>query len=171
MIKYTEQFKRKIVKQYLNGKLGFKRVAARHGLTAPMIRRWVAAYRIHGNDALCKKRAHYSASFKVSVLQHMWDNALSKNQTAAHFNIRNATSIGIWEKRYRVGGIEALVPAPKIAPTMPDPKPPQQNTPAEQRTLEEVLKENEALRMEVEVLKKLQALVQAQKANAPQKRK
>ena len=43
--------------------------------------------------------------------------------------------------------------------------------PDAERTRDELLKENEYLRMEVEVLKKLQALVQAQKLAATKKRK
>jgi transposase len=171
MVKYTKQFKLKVIKHYLNGKLGFKRVAAHYKITAPMIRRWVAAYRLHGDQSLCRRREHYSAEFKLSVVQHMWDNALSTNQTAAVFNIPNPTSIRIWVKRYSEGGSDALARISKTVPDMPAPAPKPDNKPEQELTREELLKRVEYLQMEVAVLKKLQALTQARKAAAPKKRK
>lgn len=168
MKKYTEQFKRKVIKRYLKGKLGFKRLATHYKITAPMIRRWVAAYRLHGNDSLRRSRVNYSAEFKMSVLQHMWDNALSYNQTAAVFNIPSATSIGIWEKRYRNGGSETLERVKK-KPDMPVPPSKPASPAAEELTREQLLKRVERLEMEVVVLKKLQALTQAKKALALKK--
>lgn len=170
MFKYSEQFKRKVVQDYLKGRIGFRLVAAKHGLDSAAVRSWVASYKAHGMDGLRRKVERYAAPFKVAVLQHMWDNALSYNQVAAIFNIRNASSIGAWENRYREGGIEALSP-PKIrtdamkAPTSrPDTKS------DEQRSREDLLKEVEYLRMENEVLKKLQALAQARKSSETKKR-
>jgi transposase len=101
----------------------------------------------------------------------MWDNGLSNRQAAAHFNVRNPTSIGIWESRYQEGGMAALdrpqtsPPKMKAPSVKPDPKPDQE------RSREELLKEVAQLRMEVEVLKKLQALTQARKQAAATRRK
>lgn len=168
MIKYTAKFKEKVVREYLGGKLGFKLTAAKYGLDSATIRRWVAAYRIHGRNGLRRKVERYDLTFKVSALRHMWENALSYNQTAATFNIRKPSSISLWDKRYREGGIDAISPPRKAAPikmptSKPDPKP------DEQRTREDLIKEVEYLRMENEVLKKLQALAQARKSSAKKK--
>jgi transposase len=173
MFKHTEQFKRKVVKHYLLGKLGYTRIGAHHGVASAIVRRWVLAYRLHGDAGLRRKVGRYDAGFKLSVLQHMWENALSNNQVAAVFNIRNPTSIGIWEKRYRDGGMEALDTQPKQSRihAMKAPTTAPEIKSDEQRSREELLKEVEYLRMENEVLKKLQALVQAQKKPATKKRK
>jgi transposase len=171
MIKYTEQFKLKVVKDYLKGPMGYALLGAHHGVAAPHIRNWVAAYRLHGSEGLRRKVTRYDAKFKLSVLQHMWDNGLSNRQAAVHFNVRNPTSIGIWGGLYREGGIAALArPRTKLlnmkAPSSkPVPKP------DEERSREDLLKELEYLRMENEVLKKLEALAQARKTAAPKKRK
>jgi transposase len=85
----------------------------------------------------------------------------------------------MWERSFLQSGIDALMPATKVRPTdMPDPKPtPSPNEAAgdaddETRPREELLKELKHLRMEVAVLKKLKALVQAeQQAAARRKRK
>jgi transposase len=174
MIKYTEQFKLAVTQQYLSGTLGYKRLAALHGTVAPVVRRWVAAYRVHGIDGLRRKIDRYDASFKRSVLQYMWDNALSNAQAAMAFNIRNPTTIGIWARRYREGGMEALAHPPRTGPRLPTMKSPSRPPPVkpdDQRTREELIKELEYLRMENVVLKKLEALAQAAKSGAPKKRK
>lgn len=171
MLKYTEKFKHKVVLDYLNGTMGFRRLAAHHVMNSEAIKRWVAAYRLHGVDGLRRKVTRYDARFKLSALQHMWDNGLSMKQTAAVFNVRNPTSIGIWESRYRSGGMEALAHPHKHARQMKAPTTKPAAKPDSERTLDDVLKENEYLRMEVEVLKKLQALARAQKPLATKKRK
>jgi transposase len=171
MIKYTEQFKLRVVKDYLNGSMGYGRLGAHHGVAAPHIRSWVAAYRVHGLDGLRRKVSGYDARFKVLVLQYMWENGLSNRQAAAHFNVRNPTSIGIWERRYREGGVAALARPRKHVLNMKAPTSKPEPKPDHERSREELLKELEYLRMENEVLKKLEALAQARKKAAPKKRK
>lgn len=173
MTKYTEQFKLSVVQQYLDGVAGYKVVAAQHGLDDSMVRRWVGCYRIHGASGLAKKYSHYSSPFKLSVLQHMWDNALSYTQAAALFNIRNPSGIQDWENSYRHGGLDALTPrvrgrprkmaAPTTKPVLPSDD--------DKRTREELLAEVNHLRMENAYLKKLRALVQAQQKAAPPKKR
>ena len=169
MLKYTEKFKEAVVLDYLNGTMGYRRLSAHHGTTAEDIKRWVAAYRLHGLAGLSRKAAHYKAQFKLSILQHMWENGLSYKKTAAVFNT-HPSSVATWESRYRTGGMEGLDRPNSHARQMkkPSTKP---DKPDAERTRDELLKENEYLRMEVEVLKKLQALVQAQKLAATKKRK
>jgi transposase len=108
MSKYSEQFKLKVVEQYLLGAGGTQTVGDMHGVPRAAVRRWIELYRVHGVDGLKKKFSHYSAEFKLSVLTHLWENELSYGQAAAVFNIRNSPVIGKWERQYRDGGIEAL---------------------------------------------------------------
>ena len=108
MIKHSDQFKLKVVKEYLDGAIGFHSLARQHGVAGPMVRRWVGWYELHGMAGLTAKKSHYDAEFKLSVLQDMWDNGLSQTQVAAKYNIRNPASIGIWERRYQSGSYEAL---------------------------------------------------------------
>lgn len=171
MFKYSDKLKHKVVLDYLKGTMGFRRLSAHHEVNIQSIKRWVAAYRLHGMKGLQRKVTRYDAQFKLLALQHMWDNGLSMKQTAAVYNVRNPTSIGIWESRYRSGGLEALAKPHQHARTMKAPPKNSVIKPETERTLEDVLKENEYLRMEVEVLKKLQALTQAQKQSVPKKRK
>jgi transposase len=57
------------------------------------VRKWVASYEAHGAAGLSKKFSHYDAEFKLSVLKRMWEDGLSCRQTAALFNIRNASCL------------------------------------------------------------------------------
>lgn len=166
MIKYSEQFKLAVIEHYQTGIAGYRIVGQHFGLAPAMVRRWVLWYRTHGLAGLSKQHTSYSSEFKVSVLQHMWDNSLSQTQVAAVFNVRNTASIGKWERRFLSGGIEALARASqnkvielKKAPTAKPP--PSAND--QERSREDLLSELEDLRMEVAVLKKLQALAQARK--------
>lgn len=172
MIKYTEKFKTKLVKQYIGGKHGgFKLISARYGINAPALRRWVAAYREHGANGLRKKFERYSASFKLSVLQHMWENGLSQNQVAAIFNIRKSCSIALWQRRYQEGGVEGLGRPPRAKPdSMKAPTKKPDVKPDNELSREDLLKRLDYLRMENEVLKKLQALTQARKAATPKRK-
>jgi len=173
-MKYTEQFKHTVVQDYLVSHDGFKAVSQRHGMAnRSLVERWVAAYRLHGNAGLSKKRSRYGADFKLSVLQHMWENRLSITQTAAKFDIRRYSTVGDWERAYREGGIEALASPPTQRlkkMTIPTTKP---EAPAgeDKRSREELMAELEYLRMENAYLKKVRALVQAQQNSAPSKKR
>jgi transposase len=174
MAKYDKRFKLKIVKQYLSGRGGLTALAREQGLDRPTLRGWVASYRQHGTAGLAKKYSHYDARFKLSVLRRMWRSELSYKQTATLFDIRSPGSIGIWERRYHAGGVDALASKPRGRPrNMADPLPPKPDAPPapdEGRTRKELLKELEYLRAENAYLKKLDALIQAKKAAAQKKR-
>jgi transposase len=175
MTKYSEQFKREVVRDYLSGGSdGFKTVARRHGIPSHFtVRKWVLFYQLHGDAGLSKKRSQYSTEFKLSVLQHMWDNQLSMTQAAARFDIRHHAMVGAWERAYRDDGVEALAPRPRgrakpMATSVPKPDSPPDD---DNRSREELLAEVNQLRMELAYLKKLDALVQARKKPAPQKKR
>lgn len=174
MKKYTEQFKQTVVQGYLSGQEGFRALSLRYGVpNRSLIERWVAAYRLHGDVGLRKKRARYDADFKLSVLRHMWENRLSITQTAARFDIRRHSTVGDWERAYRAGGIGALAPAltkRSKKMTLPTTKP-EGPVGEDTRSREELMAELAYLRMENAYLKKLKALVQAKEALAAQKKR
>ena len=173
MTKYDERFKLKVVREYLGKPAGSKALAKKYGCQRSSVEHWVSLYRVHGRDGLKKKHDSYSAEFKLSVLQHMWDNELSFGQTAAVFNIRNHAVVGVWERMYREGGFDALIPRPRGRPKqMPAPTTkPESSSDDEKRTHDELVAELNQLRMENAYLKKLQALVQARQQQTPPKKR
>ncbi len=175
MKRYTVEFKRTVIEHYLTGVAGGRDLSRQYEVPRSLIRRWVRFYRVHGEMWFAKKAVRYSASTKLSVLRHMWENDLSYAQVSAHFDIRSQSAVGAWERSYQAGGFDALEPRPIGRPKkMHDPKKNDESAPVageEARTREELLVENRRLRMELEYLKKLDALVQSTKAAQHKKRK
>ena len=175
MSKYSERFKLAIVEQYLRGGAGYLQIAREHSLLDSAVRTWVRLHRAHGAAGLAKKFDHYNAQFRLTVLQRMWADALSYKQVAALFNIRNDGCIGQWERCYHSGGPDALAPRkrgrPKNMPILPNTKPPESPADLADRSHDELVAEVNQLRMEVAYLKKLEALVQAQKQQRTAMRK
>lgn len=178
MSKYSSTFKQEVVSYHGDGKHSYREVGLRFGLDHSMVRRWVASHAAHGVAGLSRKHSHYDAQFRaqfrLSVLERMWKDGLSRRQAAALFDIRNVGCLSVWERQYERGGLEALVPRrrggsrsmakPPVAP------PPVTNTGGdgppsdEARSREELLAELAYLRMENAYLKKLEALTQARRA-------
>lgn len=171
-MKHTEQFKMTVVQQYLDGSDGFKKLAREHGISAPLLRSWVARFQLHGTGGLVQRSwGHYSVEFKVSVLRHMWENGLSYRQTAAVFNLPSATRVSDWERRYRSGAVGLTFhnrgPRKMKAPPATPPSQPEDD----KRSHKELMEELEYLRAENAVLKKLKALAESGKLTPAKKRK
>jgi transposase len=175
MAKYDEKFKSALVQEYLSNGGGYRALSAKYGVGYGQIRRWVSSYRQNGDNGLIKKFSHYSAEFKLSVLQRMWREDLSFSQTVALFDLRGgSTVVSGWERKYHAGGITALAPKPRGRPKKmksPELPKPSCEQPQESKTLQELQRENEYLRAEVAYLKKLDALVRAKQQAAQKKRK
>jgi len=174
MAKYDEIFKRSVVQDYLAGGGGYKGLASKYGVASGQIRNWVGFYRLNGDKGLTKKFSHYSAEFKLHILEHMWREELSFTQTIHLFDLRGGGGVvSAWQRKYHEGGITALAPKPRGRPkqmkSLEPPKPIEK--PTEAKTLQELQRENEYLRAEVAYLKKLDALIRAKKQAAQKKRK
>ena len=91
-------------------------------------------------------------------------------QVAVIFGLSHPAQIGVWERQYYSGGIEALSRKKRIT-TMPET--PVSPVDDDSRSREELLAELNYLRMENEYLKKLKALIQEnnRKAASAKKRK
>lgn len=181
MARHDLDFKRTVVRDYLEGTAGFRVLATKHGIDRSTVRQWVDVYRQHGEDGLRRKArgqgVHYSAQDKLKALKRMWREGLSYRQMGALLNLRGGTGIiSRWERQYHEGGLEALEPTRRGRPKkMSAPKPPQSKPSSapvdESQALKALRKENEYLRAEVAYLKKLDALVRAKQQATPTKRK
>jgi transposase len=174
MARYDEKFKLSVVQDYESGKGGFQALAKLHGLDHATVRGWVKRYQHHGVAGLRKKFSHYSAPFKLAVLQRIQRDQLSAHQAVALFDIRGGIGvISTWERQYHGGGLDALTPKRRgRSPKMPTPRLPKQPPPQsdDSRSREQLLQENAYLRTEVAYLKKLAALLQVKARPAQKKR-
>lgn len=166
MIKYSIELKLDVIDHYMSGKDGFQKTAEHFGISRSVVRKWVAAYQVHGAESLIKSRARYTAEFKISVVQHMRQHGLSLLATAAHFNIPALSTILQWQQLYNAGNLTASArnqQPPMKTPTSAPTTLSDTARPADTRTREELLDEVEYLRAEVAYLKKLDALIRAKK--------
>jgi transposase len=175
MIKFSTEFKQKVVEQYLEGKRSAVSIGREHGTDESMVRLWVKQYKQYGTEGFVRRRRYYDVEFKLSVLKHLWENRTTYSDTAILFDIRRPSCIGEWEREYRSGGMEALTPQIRKPSRMMSTKP-TENTPLvtkedESRSREDLIKELNYLRLENVYLKKLKALVQKQAQASHKKRK
>lgn len=97
MGRYTLGEKLEAVRSYCAGELGQKAVTKQYNVDVSSLRQWIATYRAHGIEGLKeKKRAFYSADFKLNVLRRVEEERLSHRQAAALFDIRKFDIIGHW---------------------------------------------------------------------------
>jgi transposase len=133
------------------------------------IRKWVSFYKTYGAIGLLPSiNQSYSAEFKLKVLKTLEKKSLSLIETGIRFNIPNISIISKWKKDFANFGIEALQPKSKGKPiSMSNYK--RKKTKSDKPLTREqaLLKENERVRCENELLKKLHALAQARRNPKP----
>jgi transposase len=162
LAKYSKEFKLMVVKDYLEGSLGYRSLAHKHGIKSKsQIERWVKIFEKFGEKGLLKKKHNesYSVQFKLDVLSFMTRTGSSETEAALHFGLTNPPILASWKKTFTEGGIEGLE-RPKGRPFMSDKAKDRKNKRTEEKemTYEQKLeRENELLRLEVEYLKKLRA--------------
>ncbi|EHR32523.1 hypothetical protein HMPREF9709_01454 [Helcococcus kunzii ATCC 51366] len=103
MPKYSLDFKIKVVKEYLDGKSGGRElVSKKFNIPNSTLENWINWFNIEGIEGLMKKHSNdkYSGEFKLSVIKYRQINNLSYRETAEHFNIRNASMVASWTKKY-----------------------------------------------------------------------
>lgn len=161
MAKYSEEFKIKLVIEYLSGNLGYRSLAKKYNMgSQTQIVEWVNTYKSQGMEGLKRRKTkkEYSVQFKLDTIQFMLNTGASYLETAVQFNLNNPSLIKRWMKTFREQGVEGLELNLKGRPSMSK----KSNNPKkmEEKRLtreEELERENELLRLENAYLKKLRA--------------
>ena len=161
MAKYSDGFKLKIVKEYLDGSLGYALLAKKYGIpNHAQIQRWVRTYKAFNEEGLRKKQSKqvFSVQFKVDVLHFMKKTGASYQDTAIRFNLHNPTLIANWYSIFSKEGIEGLKGKVKGRPPMSKKRKAKPVKEEKELSREEQLeREIELLRLENAYLKKLRA--------------
>ncbi len=168
-LKYDYAFKLECVKLVIDKYYSYDLVANNKGISKSNIRKWVSFYKAYGKIGLLpRKNRSYSLDFKVKLLKSISTDSLSLRETCLRFNIPDAAIIVKWKKDFANFGVEGLQSKQRGRPkSMSDYKRKKHKSDKPLTREEELLKENERLRCENELLKKLQALIQARRNPKP----
>ena len=171
-VKYTYDFKLCCVEEVLKHHRSAESVANAHGFAKSNLVRWISFYGKYGVKGLQPRPTQsYDAVFKLKVLSTIKEKFLSLNEACLSFNIPNSSTIVSWQKRYNKLGASGLNDKPKGRPKSMAYKRAKKKSNKPLTREEELLLENESLRAQVDYLKKLQALIQAEEAAQGKKRK
>lgn len=128
-------------------------VARRYKISNRPLRYIARLYKEHGEAGLRKHAYGWTAEQKYQVLEYMHENHLSCLETSIQYGISGSATIWQWEQRYLENGIKGLEKKKKgRKPRVQKPKPPKTRE-------EELLEKIQDQQMEIEYLKKLNALV------------
>jgi transposase len=168
-VKYDYTFKLECVELVLKKHYSDGYVSKLKQIPRWNIRKWVSFYKTYGDIGLLPRiNQRYSAEFKLKVLKTIEKESLSLMATGILFNIPDIAIILKWKKDFINFGLEGLQPKPRGRPTtMSNFKSKKRKSDQPLTREEELLKENERLRCENELLKKLHALAQAKRNLKP----
>ena len=116
MAKYSFEFKKKVVQEYLEGKGSYVYLAKQYNIPdEKQVRIWVNAYNEFGDAGLIRSRKNknYSFQFKLSVVQLYLTSEVSYQELALSQGINNPSLITRWVNDFRIAGPDALRPKKK----------------------------------------------------------
>jgi transposase len=116
MAKYSFEFKKQIVKEYLDQQGGFDFLAKKYGFSSSIqIRKWVNTYKKFGDRGLLRSRKNesYSFEYKLHVVELYLSTEVSYQELALLEGINNPPLITKWVNDFRIAGPDALRPKKK----------------------------------------------------------
>ncbi len=119
MAKYSFEFKKKIVKEYLEGKWSSHELAKKYHIgtsdNSRQVIRWIAAYNEFGDDGLRRSRKNtiYSFEYKLHVVELYLSSEVSYQELALSEGMTNPSLITKWVNDFRIAGPDALRPKKK----------------------------------------------------------
>ena len=149
----------------LENGLSINHIHVHYGIGEQLLSSLWVRYQSEGPSGLIKKKnikANYA--FKLQVLRDIEENHLTLVDASLKYNV-SATQIYVWKKIARTQGYDALaITRPRGRPPKNDMGRPRKKKPEEMTELERLRYENECLRAENALLKKVKALVEAREA-------
>lgn len=156
MVRYSDEVRLKVVLDVLKNGLSENEAARKYGMNHVTVNQWVAAYLKDGVDGVSTKsnKRTFSGETKQRILEDMLDNSLSYKGAAKKHGVPDS-SIRRWMRDYQEKGIVALYSDNRGKKNVGDKC---EDVEVEADTLVDLKKENQRLRMEIDYLKKLNAL-------------
>jgi len=159
MAKYSDEQKLEVVMKVVEGKLSVAAAGSIIGACKGDVQKWVRLYQEHGIEGLLMKKGSYDGQFKLEVIEYMHTNHISIRETAGKFGIPSHPTVAHWERIYYEEGREALFRDNRGRKKMTGERKPRKAK-LDKKVEEDLIAENQRLRMENAYLKKLNALVQ-----------
>ena len=149
----------------LENGLSINYIHVHYGINEQLLSSLWVRYKSEGPSGLIKKKnvkADYD--FRVQVLRDIEENHLTLVEASMKYNVCSSR-ISAWKRIARVQGYDALTTIrPRGRPPKNDMGRPKKKKPEEMTELERLRYENECLRAENALLKKVKALVEAREA-------
>ena len=135
------------------------------GISHELLGQLWARYQSEGPSGLIKKKNVKSDyAFKLQVVRDIEENHLTLVDASLKYNV-SSSQIAVWNRIARIHGYDALaIIRPRGRPPKNDMGRPRKKKPEEMTELERLRYENECLRAENALLKKVKALVEAREA-------
>lgn len=111
MAKYSYEFKKKVVLEYLAGHGSYCALAQKHAMPdKTSLRSWVIAYTKFGDEGLGRSRNQkiYSFEKKLSIVESYLTSEISYQDLATRTGIIHPAMIARWVKEFKSGGPDAL---------------------------------------------------------------
>ena len=115
MAKYSFEFKKQLVSEYLSGRIGGDSLARKYGINRSQLWLWINAYKKFGDEGLkrSRKKEKYSFEKKLFVVELYLSSEISYQELAPQEGINNPGMITNWVNRFRIAGPDALRPHKK----------------------------------------------------------
>ena len=120
MAKYSTEFKKKVVKEYLESNTSYKTLSNKYCIPSEsIIRKWVNAYKSQGYEGIKVKRKNtqHTLEFKLNVVNLYLTGEMSYQSLANELKISNPAIITRWVNDFRKQGIEGLKPKKRGRPS------------------------------------------------------
>ena len=116
MAKYSYEFKKQVVNEYLSGKGSYNYLAQIYGIPDKTpIQNWVQNYKHYGEEGLLRSRKNNKYSFekKLAIVELYLSSEISYDDLAMQEGILNPGLIVKWVNEFRISGPDALRPRKK----------------------------------------------------------
>lgn len=165
-VKYSYKFKLQCVNEVLKKHQGTALVARKRKIHLSQLHKWINQYNEYGKAGLKPKTKNtiYSGSFKLKVVLLIKQNTISLTVASLKYNIPSVSTLMSWIRKYDQHGAEILYKETRGKPKSMQLKRSSNKANKPITREEELLKEIELLKAENALLKKLQALIQAEKS-------
>lgn len=160
MGKYSVELKLEAIQAWKKRILSLAEISNKYNISPQTLQRWVTEYASEGVSGLIRKPINrtYTGEFKQTVVEDMRGNGLSQSETSRKYSIARR-QVQQWERIYLEEGPAGLyIEKRGRASNSNNAK---QKTMLAKNVEEDLIAENQRLRMENEYLKKLNALIQA----------